>query len=371
MPTPEPDDPPAIPESAASDTERRFPCEECGAILRFSPGVGRLKCDYCGHENAIPQSAADIRENDFLRALEQLTDEADTEAQTIVKCEACGAEVEKPGHVTSLECAFCGITITTTGVTKRLIKPQALLPFRVTREEGLAHFRQWLRKLWFAPNALKKYYRSETKLSGIYTPYWTYDCRTTTWYTGMRGTHYYVTVGSGKSRRVERRTSWAPASGTVWNRFNDVLILGSESLPRRYADELRPWDLEQLTPYQDEYLSGFVSESYTVDLATGFKVAKQVMAPVIEQTIRADIGGDEQMIQSSHSEYHAITYKHILLPVWISAYRYRERVFRYLVNGRTGEVQGERPYSAWKIAGAVLAGLIVVGGIVWIVLANQ
>ncbi len=370
-PTPRPEDPPAISPSAAAAQERRFPCAECGAILRFAPGVGKLKCDYCGRENEIARSDAEIRENDFLAALDKLADEAVTESHVIVKCDACGAEVEKPPHVTSLACAFCGANITTTGVTKRLIKPQALLPFRVTREEAMARFRAWLRSLWFAPNALKKYHRAETKLTGIYTPYWTYDCRTTTVYTGSRGDHYYVWVGHGKHRRMERRTRWSPAAGTVWNRFNDVLILGSASLPPKHADELRPWDLENLTPYRDEYLPGFVSESYTIDLAAGFGHAKQVMAPVIEQTIRGDIGGDEQSIHSAHSEYHDITYKHVLLPVWISAYRYRERVFRYVVNGRSGEVQGERPYSAWKIAAAVMAGLVVVGGIVWVVLANQ
>ena len=85
------------------------------------------------------------------------------------------------------------------------------------------------------------------------------------------------------------------------------------------------------------------------------------MAPVIEESIRRDIGGDEQRIQSARTRYDDITFKHILLPVWVSAYRFHGKIFRLVINGRTGEVQGERPLSAWKIAGAVLAVLVIIG----------
>ena len=98
-----------------------------------------------------------------------------------------------------------------------------------------------------------------------------------------------------------------------------------------------------------------------------FDVAREMMVEPIRRTIRADIGGDEQMIASMDTRYHDITFKHVLLPVWISAYRYRDRVFRFLVNGRTGEVQGERPWSPWKIAGAILGGLAVVAVIAAVV----
>jgi len=68
-----------------------------------------------------------------------------------------------------------------------------------------------------------------------------------------------------------------------------------------------------------------------------------------------------------NARYYEITFKHILLPVWISAYRYRDKVYRFMVNARTGEVCGERPWSAWKIAGAVMLGLIVVAVIIWFI----
>ncbi|MGQ0626962.1 MAG: hypothetical protein ACT4PL_02540, partial [Phycisphaerales bacterium] len=98
-------------------------------------------------------------------------------------------------------------------------------------------------------------------------------------------------------------------------------------------------------------------------------VAKEMTIPTIEGTIRANIGGDQQRIHSRTPAYTEVRFKHILLPVWISSYRYLNKVYRFSVNARTGETHGQRPYSYWKIAALVLAILAVVGVI--ILLANR
>jgi hypothetical protein len=146
-----------------------------------------------------------------------------------------------------------------------------------------------------------------------------------------------------------------------------VLVLASNSLPSKHAAALEPWDLKELVPYRDEYLSGFAAESYQVTLEDGFVQAKGIMDGVIRASIRRDIGGDEQRIHWVQTQYNDVTFKHVLLPVWISAYRYHERVFRFLVNARTGEVQGERPYSTIKIVLTVLLALAVVALVMFLV----
>jgi len=345
---------------------KRFPCARCGAKLEFAPRTSALKCPYCGHENPIPESGAAVEELDFLAHLEAFAAAEPTHERETLKCDACGAEIHKPPQIEALSCPYCGSNIVAMAASRRLIKPRALLPFKIERDEAQARFRHWLGKLWFAPDAVKQYARVEQRLTGLYVPYWTYDCHTTSAYTGERGEHYYVTVGSGKNRRTQRRTRWYPASGVVRNRFNDVLVLASRSLPRRCAERLEPWDLRSLAPYDDAYLSGFTAEGYQIDLAGGFEVARGIMDETIEATVRADIGGDEQRIHSVDTRYADITFKHVLLPVWISAYRYKQRVYRFLVNARTGEVQGERPYSWVKIALVVLAGLSAAAAAWWL-----
>jgi hypothetical protein len=127
---------------------------------------------------------------------------------------------------------------------------------------------------------------------------------------------------------------------------------------------IEQWDVEHLTPYRDEYLSGFRTQTYSLGLREGFGVAQVKMEPAITAAIRDDIGGDHQVIASSRSSYSRITYKHILVPVWVSAYRYEGKVYRFLVNARTGSVHGQRPYSAIKITLFVLACLAVIALIV-------
>ena len=141
--------------------------------------------------------------------------------------------------------------------------------------------------------------------------------------------------------------------------FDNLVIPASNSLPRTYTQKLEPWDLDNLEPYGEAYLSGFRSERYSVGLEQGWSYAQDIIDTEIDQRIRRQIGGDEQRITWKDTHYGDVTFKHILLPVWISAYRYNGEVYRFLVNARTGEVQGERPWSWIKITLAVLAALII------------
>lgn len=348
--------------------EREFPCGQCGAELHFEPGVAALKCQYCGHVNEIPQMPDAIEEIDYHTVLAELEQSTDVVEVKTVQCQGCGAQYTRDAGVASDQCPFCGTPIVSQGGSVRVLKPKAVLPFHITQALALDRFRGWIRSLWFAPSALKQYARTENRLTGMYVPYWTYDCSTVSQYTGQRGDDYYTTetytaMVSGRSvirTRQVKRTRWRWASGTVRNSFDDVLVLASMSLPKVYAEKLEPWDLENLTPYRDEYLSGFRAESYHVDVRQGFEVAKGIMDPTIRAAICRDIGGDQQRIHSVNTQYHGITFKHVLLPVWLSAYRYREVVYRFLVNGRTGEVQGERPWSWVKITLAVVAAIALV-----------
>jgi hypothetical protein len=352
--------------------QKQFPCQQCGAKLDFAPGTARLKCSYCGFENPIPQSEEQIEDLDFRTFLAKAADEHETHEALRVKCEKCAAETTMPVDAASGLCPFCGANQVFAGKSSRLIKPKSLLPFKATQKQAFDDFRKWINRLWFAPGDLKRYAQSEGKLAGVYVPFWTYNADATSFYRGERGHHYYVTETytteeNGRTVTRERqvqRTRWTPASGTVWNSFKDLLILASKSLPKKYTDRLEPWDLENLVPYADDYLSGFRAESYQVDLGDGFQEAQKVMDAGIRESIREDIGGDEQRIHSVKTQYGKITFKHLLLPVWLSAYRFRDKIFRILINARTGEVQGERPYSPWKIAGAVAAVLIIVAIIV-------
>ncbi|HBS88555.1 MAG: hypothetical protein A2W91_18110 [Bacteroidetes bacterium GWF2_38_335] len=351
-------------------------CISCGSSLKFKPGSTMLKCDHCGAENPIDIKQENIEEIDFEKFLSENTVGQDKQEIVTVKCKGCGAETTFKPNVVSDFCAFCGTPmVVKEGTNKSVIKPKSLLPFIYDSDKAFEQFRKWLRKLWFAPSGLKEFARQAERLQGMYIPYWTYDSKTDSSYTGQRGDDYYVTEtytdnGQSKTRQV-KKTRWTFVSGRVNNIFDDILILASKSLPKKKADKLEPWDLKNLVPFDEKFLAGFKTESYQVELKDGFDQAKVIMDSEIRVTIKKNIGGDHQRIFSVNTAYNDITFKHVLLPVWISAYRYKEKVYRFMVNARTGEVQGERPWSWVKIALAVVAGLAVIGGIVYLVMQNQ
>ncbi|MBN2631517.1 MAG: primosomal protein N' (replication factor Y) - superfamily II helicase [Rhodobacteraceae bacterium] len=360
------------------DEHHRWPCEQCGADLRYSPGDTALKCDYCGHVQAIPDALAPriraLHELDLNHALRADLAPSEIEEVRITPCPSCGAQVEFHGATHASECPFCATPVAIGTGTQRLIKPQAVLPFVIDERQGRAAMVKWLGRLWFAPGGLVEYARKGRALSGLYVPYWTFDAVTRSRYAGARGEYYYEThtvtvqVNGRNERRQQqvRKTRWHRAAGWVSRRFDDILVLASNSLPRRYTDALAPWDLSALRPYSPDYLAGFTSEGYTVSLSDGQRIARSIMAAQIAADVRRDIGGDEQRIEHIDTDHSAETFKHILLPIWMAAYKYNGRTFRFVVNGQTGRVQGERPYSAWKIALAVILGAVLIGGLAYL-----
>lgn len=352
-------------------------CKGCSASLVYKPGTTNLKCEYCGAENEIEVSNAEIKEIDFEKFLSEKYDSVEKVEIVTVKCQGCGAETTFDPNVVSDNCAFCGsILVVKNQTSQTIVKPGSLLPFNIDSKKAFDKFKQWLNSLWWAPSDLKKLATQSEKLKGMYIPYWTYDSKTFSSYTGQRGDDYTTTEtftnSEGKTEtRSVTKTRWTYVSGHVNHNFDDVLVLASKSLPRNYTEKLEPWDLDKLIPYEEKFLSGFKTETYHIDMKDGFTHAKERMEDYIKGLVHQDIGGDHQRISSLNTTYEDITFKHVLLPIWISAYRYSGKVYRFLVNARTGEVQGERPYSWLKIAGAIILGIAIIGTIVYFVNQNK
>ena len=370
-PEPVPAPSPVAGEQVDDGKGRIFPCEGCGADLVFHIGQQRLKCPYCGFEKEM-QLDEDrvIEEQDFHAMLEVLRmrrekrsqeDDRDASVEDAheVRCAACGATVLFQGTLISSDCPYCGSPLQRDDIrdAERMISFDAVLPFLVDRPQAKQRLLDWIRSRWFAPNAFHKL-RVDASFEGIYLPYWTYDSLTFTKYSGQRGEHYYVTVVSGKNRRRERRTRWYPAHGAFQRFFDDVLVPAATGLRRDYLDHLEPWPLNQCIPFTQEALAGFYARAYDVELDQGFLLAKNRIDRALERDVRRRIGGDEQRVHSIETKYDAITYKLILLPVWMLVYRFRDKPYQVLVNAGTGEVFGERPYSWVKIGLAVAAAAI-------------
>jgi LSD1 subclass zinc finger protein len=338
-----------------------FTCASCGAQLEYAPGTKALKCPYCGHENPIVASPwTTVAEIDYGTGLAEAEQQAPTETVSVVSCKRCAAAFQLDPAIQASRCPFCGTPIVREVRDVTHLRPGAVLPFGFDAKAARAKYEAWLSALWFAPNDVKRLAKTDNGFIGMYVPYWTYDAATTSDYTGQRGDDYTRTIQDGDKTRTEIETRWTSCSGTVARSFDDVLVVASQSLPQAYLDRLEPWDLSELAGYDASYLRGFGAQTYQLGLADGFEAAKQKMDRVIRRDVCADIGGDKQTISSLQTAYDAVTFKHVLLPVWLNSFRYGGKAYSFVINGRTGKVQGQRPWSWVKIGLALLAAAAVV-----------
>lgn len=345
-----------------------FSCEQCGAELRFNIGAQTLHCSHCGFNKTLtvnPDTA--VEERDYRKLIRGLTERrkqapVDGDRTREIECSSCGAVVRFEATLTSTACAFCGIPLQleTAHDPPHRVLVDGVLPFSIDRPTARQALTKWVRSRWFAPTGLKHGAR-QGNFNGVYTPYWTFDSLTMVAYTGLRGTDYWDTQGSGKNRRRVRKTRWSPVSGQFQRLFDDVLALASTALPTRRAVRLEPWPLDRCVSFNPELLAGLLARTYDIEPEHGFETACQRIERALQQDVRQRIGGDRQQITSLNTTHEAVTCKQLLLPVWLMTYRFRAKAYQVLVNGATGEVDGERPYSWIKIGLAVLAGVILVG----------
>lgn len=349
---------------------RKINCCNCGAELRFKAGTTDLNCDYCGTRNEINLQEVEIAEQALEDFLRKEASQTPTDPVATVECESCGAVNPFDDTSVGKSCVFCGGHLLVKDAARmEQIRPQALIPFQIEHRDAIERFRKWLNGLWFAPNKLKRMQNLPDKIKGIYIPYWTFDADTATVYTGQRGIrrtereNYTVTVNGRTETRTRSKTvvDWYPASGQVTQFFDDELVLANTAVPADIANGLHPWQLNALVPFDHDFLRGFLVESYNINLNEGFAIGRKQIEEQIRTLVKRDIGGDEQRITSMNVTWDKLTFKHILLPVYVSAYRYNGKAYRFLVNGQTGLVRGERPYSFWKIAGVVVVVLAVLG----------
>jgi DNA-directed RNA polymerase subunit RPC12/RpoP len=341
-------------------------CVNCGAELNYAPGTTELKCDYCGYTQEITPSESSFEELELKKYLDEMGSLTHSEEITVLHCKNCGANQHIEENYKSLHCVYCTMPLIIEDAYKEdWILPGAVLPFQLDQEKAHSIFKNWVKGLWWAPYDLKKAALDPQNTKGLYAPYWTFDAQLYAAYTGQRGDYYYVTVShtNGKGQRTtrqERRTRWSPASGSIQGFVDDTLIRASKQRSGLIPRAVAQWNLKSLQPFDSSFLAGFVTEKYTIPLKEGHLSANEEAERIATRWACRDIGGDTQRVSSINMKLTEETFKHILLPVYISAYKFREKRYNFFVNGQTGAVSGERPYSFWKIFLFILAIIAVI-----------
>ncbi|PIC63441.1 hypothetical protein CSV79_11645 [Sporosarcina sp. P13] len=340
-------------------------CTSCGGNTEYNPESKGLKCPFCGHEMPIEATYNHTVELDFESAGNS-RNHLWQEEKRVFQCQNCGAESVLDANVVADFCSFCGSSHISVTEKDAGIQPGLLIPFQISQDQALDKFRVWIKGHFFAPTQLKKTYRLH-KISGAYLPYWTYDSHTQSHYVVRVGNYYYETVTrtvyeDGKPKQVTEQVQkirWHQESGNYREFFDDVLIKASSTVEPKLLQKVQPFQLTSLTDYKLEYMSGFLAERYQTSLQQGFTEAQDVMKNGITRGIERSVAGDIVQVVNLSTDYTNITYKHILLPIWISSFHFNQKVYQFIVNGQTGKVSGNYPLSIMKIVFVSISVLIV------------
>lgn len=349
--------------------QQRFACPACGGAAEWSPAKQALVCPFCGNVSPMQPPAAvagTVQELDLATALQNIP-EADRGWQTAtrsVKCQSCQAiSVFKPERVAQ-NCDFCGSpALVPYEDTKAPIRPESLLPFKLSESDVRDKVRHWYRTRWFAPNRFKSRAFTDT-LHGVYLPYWTFDAHVSASWTAEAGFYYYTTEsyrdskGNTRTRQV-RHTRWEYASGALQHFFDDELVPASRGVPADLLRKIEPFPTAELAPYDPGYVSGWVVEQYQIDLVAAAQNSREIMDTKLRALCAKQIPGDTHRNLQVAADYSGQTFKHVLLPIWLLTYQYGAKTFRVAANGVTGTISGKYPKSWIKVSLLVIAILII------------
>lgn len=336
-------------------------CDGCGANMIFDPDSQKLYCPHCGSTKELTDKGT-AREISILQGLSKDSVYDEQDEAVVFRCTNCGASVVISDGKTATKCPFCGTAHVQKTDDLAGLKPNGLIPFAFGEEKAVEYSKAWAKKRFFAPKSFKKNLASEN-VNGVYTPCFTFDSYTCSFYEGKIGKTHTRTVGSGKNRRTETWTEWRHISGTFYDNFDDILITAGSKFDQKKLDKISPYQTNDSKVYEKKYMLGFMAYKYDNDLETCWENAKCRIDAVVRRGILSQYVYDKIAYLNVSTTHDRVTYKYVMLPVYVGNFNFRKKLYNFYVNGTSGKVWGKTPKSPLKIALTVLCGIAAVAAL--------
>lgn len=336
------------------------PCQACGtpveALDRFCPA--------CGVSN--PRYQAQAPRPAIIDA--QIVEPSPLSRH--FECKTCGAEVATDPSQRSYVCPFCDSTyVVEVAAAAGRQPPEFVIGFTVTPEQAQEKFRAWIREnSWYRPGDLHTASVAD-KMKGVYLPFWSFSMLAQSQWQARIGEHWYrtehytTTDSKGNVQHHTRQvqeTEWWPLAGRHHRYYSGYLVSGSRGLPQGQALRIMPFQLPALRRYEPFYLAGWLAEEYSVGRDQALALCQEEFERQERSNIAAFLPGDTHGSLEAQTRFSHQSSDLCLLPVYVLSYRYQDKLYRFLLNGQTGKVAGDKPVSRARIAIAVGIGLAVV-----------
>jgi len=336
------------------ETDRK--CPQCGGTMDYDPNIGILHCPYCDYTQEIEKDKSEVKAAAELKFEEaEFTENFDwgVESKT-VKCKSCGATTVYDALEIANECPYCGSNQVMVANDIKSIAPGGVVPFKLDAKTAGAKFTSWIKGKLFCPNEAKASAKAEA-FKGVYLPYWTFDADTESDYQGEYG---YAKKRKNKDGNEEVYYEWHTGSGHLTKFIDDELVCATNSQNTAILSSVEPFDTAANVEYKPEYIAGYAAERYSLGLKDAWVKAKNAIASKLKSMCESKLVSEHNADTSRNVQvktvYSNITYKYLLLPIWISSFTYKGKVYQFMVNGQTGKVNGTSPVSPWKVLIAIL-----------------
>lgn len=330
-------------------------CPGCGDNMRFDPDTKNLKCPSCGTVRNIDSRQSSELYFNFKPS--NSNDNSWAQETHTYHCNNCNAEGVFDKREIAQVCPFCGSPSVVENREINAMRPNAIVPFTVSKNKALEIAGSWAKKKLFAPKDFKSNFNTET-MKGVYLPAFTFDMKTQSSYVGSLGEYYYVTVKKNDQTVRERRVRYFPVSGNYDCFFNDIAVMATDEVPETIMHTLMSYNYEQSVEYNTEYLYGYSALLYKKDAKSCYDSAKSTTKSTIRSGILSKYSYDTVETLNISTSYFDIKYRYVLLPMYICNFTYKEKTYPFYINGETGKINGKSPVSALKVGLCVGAAVI-------------
>ena len=368
-----------------------YQCPACTGPLHYSAKSGKLECDYCGSsfdvaeiealyarkeaEAAAAKQAADAKAEAAQAAKAEAAEAAaasggwdtsdlsrdwgaEADGLRVYSCPSCGAELICDQSTAATACPYCGNPAIVPGQFSGALRPDYILPFRLSKDDAVQALRAHYKGKPFLPRSFTSANHIK-QIQGVYVPFWLFDG-------GAEGAASYRASNTnvyetGDYEITETRHYHVVRAGSL--AFEKIPVDASSKMPDDHMDSIEPFDYAQLRPFSTAYLPGYLADKYDVTIDDSRDRADTRCRETLAQALRDTVTGygacvtEREDIALRRGKVH-----YALLPVWMLSTKWRGQDFLFAMNGQTGKLVGDLPTDRgrfWGMFAAIAAPLTV------------
>ena len=356
---------------------KQFKCPCCGGSLQFDDKSQNIVCPYCDSQ-FTPESLKDYTDELASQPQEDTSwDESMVQAYTneekkgikIYSCDSCGGEIIVEETTSSTCCPYCGNNVLVSKELSGDLKPNYVIPFKNDKEVVKANLKKFFKKKPLLPSSFSKENVIE-EIKPLYVPFWLFDA-------DVSGTVEF----KGETTRRWSDSNYDYRETKVYSilrggniAFDHVPVDGSKKMEDQLMESIEPYNFNEAVEFNAAYLAGYAADRYDVDKDVTFDRATVRFRDGTVQAFRRDISGyDNVSMTRTNLQFDNTNAAYALYPVWILNTKWKDKSFRFAVNGQTGKIAGNLPVSVGKAFGFwfmfFFIFLAVIGGAIGGILA--